>query len=300
MKAELRFLVWIAAAALLSAATAPNFVDLLNQSLGDTFGSIFPAIPFAALLSLIFALRWRDLARVLAAEGGLRSRPFVRLAGIAIVVALLVLRPLTGQAVETAGVAVILTFYGTSLAMNPLTKRFMLPYAAVYAVGLGAPFVLQWAFGEPLAVLSSALSGWMIGVFGLPVAWQGTQFQLMSRTGEVVTGVVTPGCSSILSVTTFLGLLALMHMDLKKKVESTLALALGGTLVLVVLNSVRILLLMWVGYQDGADAFWGIHNWIGYALFVGFYLAALMVYSRMKNQEGSPQGGKMGAPYTPS
>jgi exosortase/archaeosortase family protein len=300
LKAELRFLGWIAAATLLSAATAPNFVSLLNQSLGDTFGSIFPAIPFAALLSLIFALRWRDLAEVLEAEGGFGSQLCVRLAGIAIVGALLALEPLTEQAVETAGVAVILTFYGSSLAINPLTRRFMLPYAAVYAVGLGAPFVLQWAFGEPLALLSSTLSGWMIGIFGLPVAWQGTQFELISRTGDVVSGVVTPGCSSILSVTTFLGLLALMHMDLKKDARATLTLAFGGTLVLVVLNSARILLLMWVGYQDGADAFWGIHNWIGYALFVGFYLAALVVYSRMKNQEAGPQRVKMGVPYTPS
>ena len=300
LKVEIRFFVWIGVAVALSAVTAPSFITLLNQSLGDTFGNVFPAIPFAALLSLIFALRWRDLADVLAAEGSLGSQLATRVGGAAIVGALLVLEPLTRQAVETSGVAVILTFYGTSLAINPLTRRFMLPYAAIYSAGVGAPFLLQWAFGEPLAVLSSILSARLVGVFGLPVAWQGTQFELMSRTGDVVSSAVTPGCSSIISVTTFLGLLALMHMDLKKDVRSTLTLAVGGILVLVVLNSVRILLLMWVGYQDGADAFWGIHNWIGYALFVGFYLVALVVYSRMGGHGPGPQPVKLGVPYTPS
>ncbi|MDE1852264.1 MAG: exosortase/archaeosortase family protein [Thaumarchaeota archaeon] len=281
MKAEFRFLVWLAASAALSAAAAPNFLNLLNQSLGDTFGSVFPAIPFAALLTLIFALRWEELKGVLAEEGKLSSQLPTRIIGAAVIAGLLLLEPLTNQAVETAGIAVILTFYGASLAINPLTKRFMLPYALVYSAGIGAPSVLQGAFGEPLATLSSSLSSRFVGVLGFPVAWQGTQFQFLSKSGEVVSGAVTPGCSSIISVTTFLGLLALMHMDLRKDARSTLTLAVVGILVLTILNSVRIMLLMWVGYVDGVDAFWGVHNWIGYALFVGFYLAILPVYSRM-------------------
>lgn len=299
MRAEIRFLGWIVAAVALSAFTAPNFLTLLNQSLGDTFGSVFPAIPFAALLTLIFALRWKELAEVLGREEGIRSQLTTRLVGIASVAALLALEPLTGESVVTAGIAVVLTFYGTSLAINPLVRRLMLPYAAIYAAGVGAPTVLQWAFGEPLASLSSVLSAWMVGLLGFPVAWQGTQFQFLSRSGDLVSGAVTPGCSSIISVSTFLGLLALIHMDLKKDVRSTAVLAVGGIAVLTVLNSVRIMLLMWVGYQDGAAAFWGVHNWVGYALFLVFYLAALPIYSKMGRQSTSVYP-KSGAPYTPS
>lgn len=283
-----------------SVAAAPNFLDLLNQSLGDTFGSVFPAIPFAALLTLIFALRWRELGDVLAQEEGLRSHPTTRAVGIAIVGALLALEPLTGLTVETAGIAVVLTFYATSLAINPRTMRFMLPYAVVYAAGVGAPSVLQTAFGEPLAVVSTTLSAKMVGFFGFPVAWQGTQFQFLSKSGDVVNAVVTPGCSSIISVTTFLGLLALMHMDLKKDLRSTTALAVAGIAVLTVLNSLRIVLLMWVGYLDGSAAFWGIHNWVGYALFLGFFLVALPIYSRMGRRSANVYPSSIGVPYTPS
>jgi exosortase/archaeosortase family protein len=287
-QAVTRFVSWIAVSIALTFATAPNFVSLLNQSLGDTFGSVFPAIPFAALLTLIFALRWNELAEILISERGFASLLSTRLLGVATVAGLLLLEPLTSQTVETSGLAVVMTFYDASLAVNPATRRFILPYAVIYAAGLVVPFTLQWAFGEPLAALSSDFSSGLVGLLGFPVVWQGTQFQFLSKTGEIISGAVTPGCSSIISVTTFLGLLALMHMDLKKDARSTLSLAALGVGVLTVLNSVRIMLLMWVGYDYGLSAFWGIHNWIGYALFLGFYLAVLPIYSRMGSR-GSPQ-----------
>jgi len=299
LNAGIRFLGWLALSVGLSFITAPNFLSLLNQSLGDTFGSIFPAIPFAALLALIFALRWKELEGILSAEGSLRSHLTSRLAGAAVLGALVVLEPLSGQNVASAGVALVLTFYAVSLIVNPLTERFLLPYAVVLAAGVGAPTVLQFAFGEPLAGVSAVFSAKLVGLLGFPVTWQGTQFQFVSKTGEVLSGVVTPGCSSIISITTFLGLLALMHLDLKKDARSTLMLAILGVGVLTVLNSVRIMVLLWVGYVDGSAAFWGVHNWVGYALFLGFYLAALPIYSRMGRQGGEIYAN-VGTPYTPS
>lgn len=288
MKAEVRFLSWTTASVLLVTLTAPDFPVLLRQSLGSNFGSVFPAIPFAALLGLIFALRWRELAELLASEESLESLVPVRVMGGGLLVALGVFEPVTSTTVETSGIAVVLTFLGTSLVINPRSRQMILPYAGIYSAGLGAPFALQWAFGQPLAVVSSGLSSRLVSLLGFPVAWQGTQFELFSKSGEVISGVVTPGCSSILSVTTFLGLLALMHLDLKKDARSTLTLALAGIGVLILLNTVRISLLMWVGYQDGSAVFWGVHDWIGYALFVGFYLAILPIYSGMKGRAPPP------------
>ena len=193
MKAELRFFAWLGAAAAISAVTAPNFIPLFNQLLGDQFGDAFPVFPFAALVALITALRWRDLADLLEAEKGLKSEPRTRAAGISIVAALLVLEPLTGLTVTTAGVAMVLTFYATSLALNPLTRRILLPYAAVFAAGVGSPAVLQWAFGQPLAEVSSRLSARLVWVVGLPVAWAGTQFELVTKSRDVVSSIVAPG-----------------------------------------------------------------------------------------------------------
>ena len=299
MKAGIRFAVWIGAGAALSLATAPTFLSLLGQSLGDTFGSVFPAVPFAALLTLIFALKWKELRDILDAEGGLASEFRIRALGGGVLLALWLSEPYTGKTVATAGVSIIFTMYAASLVINPLTKAFLLPYAAIYTVGVSAPFVLQWAFGEPLAYASSVMASRFVGLAGLPVAWQGTQFELFSKTGDVVNGFVAPGCSSIISITTFVGLLGLMHLDMKKDIRSTAVVAVAGVAILTLLNSLRILLLMWVGYVDGASAFWGVHNWIGYAIFLGFYLAALTIYSRMGRNSIAGHSSS-GTTYTPS
>jgi len=278
---RIRFCTWVGAAVVLSALTAPNFPFLVDQSVGNAFDGLFVAIPIVALLTLIFALRWKELVREMADEDGGSSRLPIRVVGAATILALLVLEPTTGETLAGSGIAVVLTFYATALVVNPSTARFMLPYAAIYGAAVGAPAVLLWAFGEPLAVLSSGLSAGLVHVVGFPVAWQGTGFQLVSKAGGVVNGVVTPGCSSISSVTMFLGLLALMHLDMKKDSRTTAKLAVVGVLALVLLNSVRILILLWVGYEYGSAALWGIHDWIGYALFLGFFLAVLPLYARM-------------------
>ncbi len=293
MKAGLRFLVWLGAGAALSTVTAPNFIPLFNQMLGEQFGDVFPVFPFAALVALITALRWKELAKVLDEEKAVRSEPRVRALGVTVLVALVVVEPLSGTTVTSAGVAAVLTFYAAALAINPLSRRLLLPYAGVFAFGVGSPAILQWAFGEPLAVVSSDMSAGFGGLLGFPVTWTGTQFALVTKSGDVVSSFVAPGCSSIISVTTFLGLLALMQLDLRKDVRSTVKLAVAGVTALTLLNTFRILILLWVGYEYGSGAFWGVHNWVGYALFLAFYLAALPVYARMG---GPPRVGAAPGP----
>ena len=276
-----RFATWIGAAIALSAATAPNFPSLVSESAGDAFGGLFVAIPIVALLILIFAMRWKEFVEVMAADEGFAASLPIRAGGAAAIATLIVLEPLTRQNLAASGIAVVVTFYAVALMVNPSTGRFMLPYAAVYGVAVGAPAVLLWAFGEPMAVLSSGLSAKLVGLAGFSVVWQGTQFQLLSKTGEVVNGVVTPSCSSISSVTMFLGLLALIHLDLKKDVGTSAKLAVAGVIALLLLDSVRIFILLWVGYQYGSTALWEVHDWIGYAFFLGFFLAILPIYTRM-------------------
>ena len=276
-----RFAAWIGAAVALSALTAPSFPSLVNESAGDTFDSLFVAIPIVALLTLIFAMRWKEFAGAMATGGRFATSLPLRAGGAAAVASLVVLEPLTSQNLAASGVAVVITFYAVALLVNPSTARFMLPYAAVYGAAVGAPAVLLWAFGEPMAVLSSGISSKLVGLVGFSVVWQGTQFQVLSKTGEVVSGVVTPSCSSVSSVTMFLGLLALIHLDLKKDVRTSTKLAVAGVLALILLDSVRIFILLWVGYQYGSSALWGVHDWIGYALFLGFFLAVLPIYFRM-------------------
>ncbi len=280
-RARARFIAWIGASSCLSALAAPNFFSLLGQALDDTFGNVFPAIPFAALLSVLFLLRWPNLREVLLREGGMESEMPTRIAGGALVAVMVLLSPVTGTSVVLASVAVILTFYGVCLVVNPLARRMVLPYAIIYAVGVTAPTLLEWRLAAPLVSLSSFLSQRLVSIMGLPVSWEGSSFVVTSRVGAPIAATITPGCSSAISVTTFLGLLCLMHLDLKKDLSSTFKLAVAGAASLVALNSVRIAVLIWVGYTSGADAFWSLHNWVGYGIFFGFYIVILVAYPKV-------------------
>lgn len=280
-RAYLRFFGWVGIASGITVLVAPNLLSLLIQTVNEAFGTVFPAIPFAALLAVLFLLRWSDLREVLLKEKGLASEAPTRLLGLGVVVSFLLLRTVTGQSMATAGVAVILVFYGTSLMVNPLTRRIMLPYAILYSVGVAAPTILEWGFGEPLAGLSAVFSAGLVSLAGIPVTWHGTQFLLLSRAGDPVIGAVTPDCSSIVSVTTFLCLLGLMHFDLRKDLRYTAKVAVAGVVALIILNSARIAILIWVGYSNGANALSSVHDWIGYTMLLGFYLVTLLIYPRM-------------------
>jgi len=283
----LRFFAWVGAAAVVSVVAAPASLALLSQEVNSNFGAVFPAIPLVALLLVVMTLRLGEFMKILAKEGGLGTEITTRLAGLVIITILLVARPLTNQTIEYSGVAIVLSVYATSLVINPLTKRIMLPYAAICAVGGGAPSLLQSAFGAPLANFTSDLSARLAAVAGFPVTWQGTQFQLLSKSGDIINGTVTSDCSGIVSVTAFLGLLALMHIDTKKNIRSTAEIAIVGIVILIIVNALRIVLLLWVGYVDGANVFWSTHDWIGYALFLGVYLSVLAVYSRIGSYRSS-------------
>ena len=292
-----RFVAWLCLALtsslLFYSGEISTFTQLLSGRLVETFGTVFPAFPFVTLLFILFALRWKELHAILLEEHGLTSRPSTRVLGLWLVILPLAFRQFSEGSLELSAVTLISVFYGSSLLINPLSLKIMLPYALLYSAGVTSPTILQTVFGEPLAWFSSVLTAGMVSLSGIPVTWHGTQFEFVSRVGESVTATITPGCSSVLSVTTFVGLLGLMHIDLKKELRSTVRLALVGVAALIVLNSLRIGILIWAGYAEGEAALWGLHNWIGYALFLGFYLGTLVVYTNMGKRSILPAGAGM-------
>ena len=215
-----RFVAWLCLALtsslLFYSGEISTFTQLLSGRLVETFGTVFPAFPFVTLLFILFALRWKELHAILLEEHGLTSRPSTRVLGLWLVILPLAFRQFSDGSLELSAVTLISVFYGSSLLINPLSLKILLPYALLYSAGVTSPTILQTVFGEPLAGFSSALTAGMVSLSGIPVTWHGTQFEFVSKMGDTVTANITPGCSSVLSVTTFVGLLGLMHIDLKK------------------------------------------------------------------------------------
>jgi exosortase/archaeosortase family protein len=293
-RAHLRLAAWIAAVLLLLLTVYSNQVGMLTSGLDDlltsTLGSVFPAYPFLALLLVLTAFRWKDFHRVLLAEGGPASNLGIRLAGL-LLIALpamfwgLFSSPIESStyfAMELAASSIVAVAYGALLVINPTMWTMMLPYASLYALGLLSPLFMLDTLGAPLAALCSYLAAGITSVLGIPVAWQGVSFQLVSAAGDPISAVVTPPCSAVYSISIFLALLGLMHLDMGTSLSRAAKFAIAGIVIIPLLNSARIAFMIWLGFVDGPAAFWGIHDWLGYSIFLAFYLAVLVTYPRAK------------------
>ncbi|MGP8055980.1 MAG: exosortase/archaeosortase family protein [Nitrososphaerales archaeon] len=291
-RGHFRLVAWIATTFLLMFTIYSNQVTTLTSGLGDllssTLGTLLPAIPFLALLLVLTALRWDDFHAVLLTERGLTSRLGIRLAGVLLILLPVTLwalffgsgGPSTYLAMELSASSLVLVAYGTLLVINPTMWRIMLPYASLYAVGLLAPLVMLDLFGDPLAVFCSYIAAQIANALGIHVVWQGASFGFVSLTGESIDAVVEPACSAAYSISIYLGLLGLMYLDMRRSPTATAKYAVAGVILLPLLNSARIALTILFGYLYGSTAFWWIHDWLGYAIFLIFYIAVLMAYSR--------------------
>ena len=293
MRPEARLLVWLLVGGVLSTVTASRLLDPLALWGGED-GLFFQALTYSALIALIFSFEWRRLKAVLAEEGPLRSHPLTRGAGACLIAALVVLAPLSNGAVETSELALILTLFAAALVVNPLTARFLLPFAVILLAGIGAPYYVATYLGGPFAYVTAAVTAGFVYVLGLPASWQGTQFLFMGKGGGFIQLTVASTCSSLYSVAAFLGLIAFLHVEFRKDTRSTVTLALAGVAALVLLDSARIAVMVWLGHVDGFAALSEAHNWLGYLLFLGVDLAALFAYPRMGRGRGL--GGQAAAP----
>jgi exosortase/archaeosortase family protein len=183
-------------------------------------------------------------------------------------------------AMELATSSIVVVAYGALIAVNPTMWKIMLPYASLYALGLVSPLFMLDTLGVPLAALSSYLAAGITNALGIHVAWQGVSFELVSAAGDSISAVVTPACSAVYSISIYLGLLGLMYLDIGTSLTTTAKFAIAGLVVIPLLNSARIALTIWFGFAYGSSAFWGIHDWLGYTLFLFFYIAVLATYSR--------------------
>jgi exosortase/archaeosortase family protein len=291
-RAYLRLGAWIATTVLLMLSVYSNQITVLASGLGDlltsTLGTAFPAYPFLALLVVLTALRWNDFHRVLLTERGLTSNPGIRLAGVLLIILPAILWSLFFSpaessiyfAMELAASCIVVVTYGALLAVSPTMWKIMLPYTSLYALGLISPLFMLDTLGVPLAALSSYLAAGITNALGIHVAWQGVSFELVSAAGYPISAVVTPACSAAYSISIYLALLGLMHLDMGRSLATAAKFAIVGVFVIPLLNSARIALMIWFGFVDGPAAFWGIHDWLGYSIFLAFYIAVLVTYTR--------------------
>ncbi len=213
--------------------------------------------------------------------------PLVRLAGLLLSLSPLIFLPLLESYENSISVAVLpvfLVFWGISLLVNPSTLRMTLPYSAVLLAATLLVDPVTALFGGPLVGVASLFSRLILSATGVHYSYSplpGQELQFSSRLGQGLSIDITPYCSSISSISVFLLLVALMHIDMGKDWSSTTKIAVLGTVALVLLNALRIAAIVWSGVIGGAELLTSLHEIIGYVLFFGFYGVAAFAYIRI-------------------
>lgn len=279
-----KLILWIALALSISLLFYPNQMNILLskgvQILSGRFGSLYP-IAEIFLMAVFIALRWKDIRTTLANEHDLTSKPFIRLLGILLVVAPVALARIAMDSIVFSVVTIVLVGYGIFLAISPLSLGILLPYALLYVAAILSPELITSIAGQPLVTIATSLTQLIITMTGSQVLWKAGELEFISQVGNKIRLTISPDCASISAIILFLLFCGLMHLDLKKKLSSTLKLATVGTVILTFLNAMRISILIYTGYVAGEEALWSLHSWLGYAIFGIFYAIAMVTYLRM-------------------
>ena len=272
---------------------------LLLRKVGEVFGGVLdtggPAVPLAGLLFVLMfmALRWGEFQRLLADRR--RDTP---LSALGVAMAVIPLPPLLlfGSALlgsyVYAAVALATAWVGVAVALRPSVFRFLWPYLLAYVAAIGSVSVLTTVAGDPLAVVVASLSSAMTWLFQLPVQWSSVYIHFVAAGNSPVSLYISQECSGIASISIFLLLMGLMHLDVRPSSRVSLAFALGGAVLFVVLNSLRVVAVIWGGSAGGTDFMWSLHGWVGYAFYIAGYSLLVLLYMRAKRQVRSGPPGR--------
>jgi exosortase/archaeosortase family protein len=264
---------------------------LLLTKVDEVFAGVFdtsvPAFPLAGMLFvLVFMfLRRGELAALLAERG---RDGATTAAGVALAVAPLPVVLLAGGAVGGsyvfAAFALATCWVGVAAAVRPPVFRFLWPYLVAYMAAVGSVSALTAAYGDPLAAVVAAVSRGITALLGLQVRWSSVYMSFTAAGGTPVSLYISQECSGVASISIFLLLMGLMHLDVRPKVTKTLVVGAFGALLFVFLNAVRVVALVAGGIYGGTGLLWSLHGWIGYVLYVAGYAAILLLYMK-----GTPQ-----------
>jgi exosortase/archaeosortase family protein len=260
---------------------------LLLSKVVEVFNGVFdtsvPAYPLAGMLFVLIFLiiRRRELFLLLSDnEGDLVARA----AGLAIALIPLATLLGTGTALtgsySFAGLALVCSWAGFAVAARPSLFGLLWPYLIMYLVAIGLVGVLTDAFGDPLALAVASISRAFTWAFGLPVQWSSVYISFIAAGGQSERLVITQECSGVASMSVFVLLTGLMHLDVRPKLWESAAFALGGSLLFLLLNSLRVVVLIVAGLDSGLGMLSNLHGWVGYLFYVVGYSLVIALYFR--------------------
>lgn len=268
--------IWLVLSLLLTLLLLPGFWRNLPHLFSPTYIMETGAYPWAVLglCSLWLFFKRDEVTGKIASEVTMRDMAV----GITMVTLSL---PLRNEAeLSFLALGVLLVFLGTSTLFfgTPSTIPWIL--LGVYAFALIFPRVFTAHLEEPYAQTTVKTVASLITLLGYPVQTQGQVISFISTTGEHLGSYIGAPSSGIASITIFVALFALMHLDFRHPPRKALYLFLFGLVGTSLQNILRLSLIIIAGYHFGYSAMVRVHDYAGYIIFPAWYIAFAYVYLR--------------------
>lgn len=164
-------------------------------------------------------------------------------------------------------------------------SKYPLLILAIYIVSTSFPIlvILYAEDGYARSAISAVMA--IAGLLGIPLTVDGCLINFLTSAGQSITVAVTAACAGPATMGVFLGLFALMYLDMPIPAPSAVIIFIFGVAGTWIQSIVRILILLEAGIRFGEKVLWTAHFWTIYLLFPAWYLIFVMVYFRQAESE---------------
>lgn len=150
----------------------------------------------------------------------------------------------------------------------------------IYGFSIVFPiFMMEWLGQASVTPVARTLTA-ITTLLGLPVEIRGAVIDISSRSGNVISVLITPECAGYQTIGVFIALFSLMMIDIRlplKKAWYVFLIGLAGTWLQ---NVIRVLISVVAGYYWGAGVIETIHFNISYVIFPLWYILFAYIYLR--------------------
>ncbi len=115
-------------------------------------------------------------------------------------------------------------------------------------------------------------------LFRFSLTVNGQLLSFPTSLGDSITVMLTGACAGPATMGVFIGLFALMFLDMPVPYKNAIILLIVGVVGTWIQNILRVLILLGSGYGFGKEALWAAHTWTIYILFPVWYLIFAVIY----------------------
>lgn len=179
----------------------------------------------------------------------------------------------------------VLALTGAFAVIFDKASKYPLLILAIYIVSTSFPIFIILFAEDGCAKTAVSMVKAITGFLGIHLTVNGYLISFLTSTGQSMTVAVTAACAGPATMGVFLGLFALMYLDMPIPAQKAIIIFIFGIAGTWMQSIIRILILLEAGIRFGEKVLWSAHFWTIYLLFPAWYLIFAMVYFRQAGTE---------------